>query len=785
MKKLIIIILILLWALPCWSITYYVDSSCTTGGTGTSQTCDAADGPFKTIAAAQAAVTGDQHGNSLLFKRGGLWREQFTIGGNGTAAGQFTIGAYGTGLKPKIYGSTQVSTWSDEGSNIWYATCIADPQSVWFLNTDGTIIWGKEEATKGAVGTEYDWWWDDPNDRLYVYATSDPDSRYTSIEKPTRTYGIFLNEKNYVTIQNIECAFAYKASDFDGYGIFTWGQTNNLIVEYCDLHHNGSLNTGAATGTGNGIMMYNSNSSIIRYNNTYENARRGICLFSDQGGMTANNCIIEHNIVYNNHHAQIDVFGGGTGSNTLDNPIVRYNKMYLDSAYGTAGQGLMEAHGIYFAGESASHVTNVHAYYNVIYNMYNTSALQIGPYVDTSEIYNNTIYGYTAGATEGAGIYIADATGTGVTVKNNISSGTYNIGFYVGAIASLTAVDNNLWFSASANGYVYITAINYHSDDQATYQARLAGAGVGGAEANGKWEDPLFVNASGGNFRLQSASGIVLNSTGSTFNRGDFTATNAFFWSSLDLSPYHGTDLASTPYYIEVLDGAGKKATGYIGAVGAGETLGSELITGWTNWSGEQGYETFTSSGTDITSAIETGTYGLAGTNNTYKISGELLKFVYNMTLNSGHLPKAYYNETGVDWGWLLAGLNTLYKTGGGAGTLGNLQFFINEASNYSSVNSLKQVTDPPSTAVHIVSSLNGTVRNWATKESGFNPNTIASWAIYMSTSPAKDAGTPVGLSQDYLGHKVPLGAGVDMGAYEYGVGIEHKGVSGKGYTLK
>lgn len=48
-------------------------------------------------------------------------------------------------------------------------------------------------------------------------------------------------------------------------------------------------------------------------------------------------------------------------------------------------------------------------------------------------------------------------------------------------------------------------------------------------------------------------------------------------------------DTGYTPCYIEVLDGAGKKATGYIGAVGAGETLGSELIVNGgfdadTNW---------------------------------------------------------------------------------------------------------------------------------------------------------------------------------------------------------
>jgi len=98
----------------------------------------------------------------------------------------------------------------------------------------------------------------------------------------------------------------------------------------------------------------------------------------------------------------------------------------------------------------------------------------------------------------------------------------------------------------------------------------------------------------------------AIGSIGSTYNYGDFTATNAFFWSSLNLSSYAGTDLGSTPYYIEVLDVAGKKATGYIGAVGAGETLGSETLTGWTCFAPPFHFETFITSGKDITSAMET-----------------------------------------------------------------------------------------------------------------------------------------------------------------------------------
>jgi len=49
--------------------------------------------------------------------------------------------------------------------------------------------------------------------------------------------------------------------------------------------------------------------------------------------------------------------------------------------------------------------------------------------------------------------------------------------------------------------------------------------------------------------------------------------------------------------------------------------------------------------------------------------------------------------------------------------------------------NSLKQVTECPTTAVHIVSNLNSTTRNWASIDSGFNAGGISSLSIQMRTA--------------------------------------------------
>jgi len=224
----------------------------------------------------------------------------------------------------------------------------------------------------------------------------------------------------------------------------------------------------------------------------------------------------------------------------------------------------------------------------------------------------------------------------------------------------------------------------------------------------------------------------VMTGVGSTFNWGDFTATRAFFWSSLDPSALAGRDDGYTPHFIELTDAAGKKATGYIAGVGAGETLGDETITGWTNGGGGYPYSTFISSGKDITSAVNV--LNILG--DAYQIYpatvGQLLKLGINLTLVSGETPAFWFasSNLGLPPNLILslaAGNNIYYKAMAAAYT--DIFFFNNNATNWSAINSLKRVTDPPATGCHIVSALNGTTRSW-NMESGFDPNTIASWKV-------------------------------------------------------
>jgi hypothetical protein len=221
--------------------------------------------------------------------------------------------------------------------------------------------------------------------------------------------------------------------------------------------------------------------------------------------------------------------------------------------------------------------------------------------------------------------------------------------------------------------------------------------------------------------------------------------------------------IATTPFYIEVLDAAGKEASGYLGTVGAGLTLGPELIINGgmeagdppTGWDAVATPETFERSGVQKKS----GSYSLHlvdsvpsyGQGRQYfpggaRVAGAVYTFLFSHHTITGPLNAIFSDGNGVALGdvsyadlaaWFDRttfyamtvddggiGFVTFYHAAGGA-----LEFYLDDVS-------VKRVTEPPATAVHIVSAVNGMTRNWASIEAGFDPSNITSWKIYDLAHP-------------------------------------------------
>ena len=84
---------------------YFVDA--TLGADGAAGTELA---PWQTISKVQGEAY--SAGDSILFKKGELWREELTIPSAGSSGNPITHGAYGTGANPNISGADVISSFS-------------------------------------------------------------------------------------------------------------------------------------------------------------------------------------------------------------------------------------------------------------------------------------------------------------------------------------------------------------------------------------------------------------------------------------------------------------------------------------------------------------------------------------------------------------------------------------------------------------------------------------------------------------------------------------------------
>ncbi len=131
-----------------WGATYYVSTTGNDSNSGTSESS-----PWKTISKINSSSF--QPGDSILFKRGEVWREQLVVPSSGSSGKPITFGAYGSGEKPKILGSVNLSSssnWQTYTSNT--VTLGGLTGGTQWDNADR--IWGGVESTYNNLGNNGD-----------------------------------------------------------------------------------------------------------------------------------------------------------------------------------------------------------------------------------------------------------------------------------------------------------------------------------------------------------------------------------------------------------------------------------------------------------------------------------------------------------------------------------------------------------------------------------------------------------------------------------------------------
>ncbi|MCK4574778.1 right-handed parallel beta-helix repeat-containing protein, partial [candidate division WOR-3 bacterium] len=453
---------------------------------------------------------------TISNQRGETWRETLSVGGPGSAAYPIVIGAYGAGALPIINAADLYTPWNDEGGNVWWATCAVEPEDV-YMDEE----FGDEKALKVNLVNLLDWWWDDPNDRLYIYATEDPDTLYPTagVEGSQRSSVISVGTTDhYIDIENLYLKFGkvrnlYIAGNNcnvtnvtckkGGNGIDIVG-AETFLIDTCIIdgnhatHHHGISVSGAAANWSDGgiirdtevfdvgsvgdllqgIAIFKGSRNIVLLRDTVvDGSENNFLVYSNDAGLPISNVLI----------AQCISSGAGTngyGVDTHVSDVILERNFSFDNTV----SGIQTSNG----------TSDITARYNICYDN-GTYGISIAGTGNNHKVYNNTISAL-AGAVNTGLRFSGLAVGNGNEAKNNIVYGLFTFELFVGA-GSNPILDNNCYFATNAA---------YQFDWQGVVDVNFANYQVtSGEDANGINVDPLFVNSAGNDFRLLMASLLI------------------------------------------------------------------------------------------------------------------------------------------------------------------------------------------------------------------------------------------------------------------------------------
>jgi hypothetical protein len=491
-----LIIAFLIFSTIASATDYYISSSGNDSNNGLSSST-----PWKTISKINASSFSP--GDAIFFNKGDTWREQLIIPSSGTSSNYILFSSYGSGLAPKILGSTDVTAWTKDAGNIWYSNiAVSDPYSlaykgnIYFKETGGDISWGRvKKSTKGDLATEYDWIW--ISNHIYIYSPTDPNKRYSGVEVSQRLTCINLNDKSYLTFDGIEIAYSGSTGISEAWSEIN---TSGLIIKNCHIHHIGIKSSSGAYG----LSVYHSN-MLIQNNIIHDSGRRNISLNIYDRAIAVNNITIEGNTLFHGFHTTgVDISSGGVGN--MNNILIRNNLIYDDVTETLDGVESYSSEGIYQENTSTGLISNLNIYNNLILNTTQDAIKLDG--ASSSHIYNNTIYGINPHLVEGAGIFLG--IGTNCVIKNNIiysnAVAAINTGYrsmHIAETVGTVISDYNLFYCEDAAARpIAWRGISYTTATWSKYKS------VSGQDTHSPFPaNPRFVSSS--DYHLQSGSPAI------------------------------------------------------------------------------------------------------------------------------------------------------------------------------------------------------------------------------------------------------------------------------------
>lgn len=266
---------------------YYVSNNGNDENTGTSP-----DNAWKTIDKVNSVNY--KRGDAVLFERGGLWRGATVLCKSGV-----TYAAYGSGEKPKLYGSEKnyadPSLWEKtDVPNVWTTT--EKLSNVGFLQFDGNIM-SQKVFSADELNKNFNFMQEKYNGVpvLLYYDGENPGSVFENIEIAPE-YSIFIaDNKQDIRIDNI-------CMKYTGWHGVKFANVENISITNCEvgwIGGTGGSPTSSKTRWGNGIEFWQNCKNILVDScylyQIYDSA------LTNQFKGDAGDVVVEENVTYTNN----------------------------------------------------------------------------------------------------------------------------------------------------------------------------------------------------------------------------------------------------------------------------------------------------------------------------------------------------------------------------------------------------------------------------------------------------------------------------------------------------
>jgi hypothetical protein len=233
--------------------TYYVSPTGSDTNDGTTELT-----PWQSAAKVSSLTNLLQPGDSVLFERGGVWRQQLKVPRSGTNGNPIVFGAYGSGAKPRFMGSDVLDNAlfePVEGTNAVTVYRYPWPftNRVNWVFRDGVYLQSgfvlagfslNFGAQSNLVKTFPNLWAATSNYIFVSTAGTDPRTNGVTYSAAVREDMVFANYVNHITFQNLA---ADETAYWDGgYGMRAeWTQDirfENVDIYRAGKHHIGAIN---------------------------------------------------------------------------------------------------------------------------------------------------------------------------------------------------------------------------------------------------------------------------------------------------------------------------------------------------------------------------------------------------------------------------------------------------------------------------------------------------------------------------------------------------------------